>query len=78
MTLIQDKWKEMVACSRENIEDFRDFLDDKATVWANKEMNNYQKAMLFLVKSNENWEDLVTEDQAKFIKTMIRRAESYK
>ena len=70
-----NKWKEVVQTSKENIEDFNDFSSDKAIVWADKELQNYKKAMLILVQGNPNWDMHVTEDQYNFINTMTRRGE---
>ena len=70
------KWCEMVKSSKDAIEDFNDFAEDKAVVWADKEITNYKKAMLILVNGNANWDMCVTEEQEKLIKTMVRRAEA--
>ena len=71
-----DKWKEMVNSSRAAIEDFNDFSDDTAIVWANVQLECYKEAMLALVASNSDWAMSVTYDQKKFIGRMIRRAEA--
>ena len=71
-----EKWKEMVISSRCAIEDFRDFSEDKAIVWADVQIGCYREAMLTLVNSNNNWALSVTADQEALINTMIRRAEA--
>lgn len=71
-----DKWKEMVACSKDDIQDFRDFPDDKAIVWADNQMNCYREAMLALVRGNTDWAMTVNEYDERLIETMIRRAEA--
>lgn len=71
----QDTWKIMVHNSREEIENLNDFKEDKAIVWADNELRNYRRAMLILAKSNPNWALSVSEDDEKFINTMIRRGE---
>ena len=71
-----EKWKEMVRSSRELIEDFNDFSDDKAVVWADNQIRSYQESMMALVRGNSNWAMTVTEDQEKLIETMVRRAEA--
>lgn len=35
---VSDKWKEMVTASERVIEDFNDFADDRATVWADNQI----------------------------------------
>lgn len=70
------KWKEMVNSSRAAIEDFNDFADDKAVVWADSQIGCYQEAMLALVRGNSNWAMTVTDDEELLIDTMLRRAEA--
>ena len=70
-----DKWKEMAANSRSAVEDFRDFSDDKAIVWADVQIGCYKSAMLALIRGNSNWAQGVTSDEEKLILTMLRRAE---
>lgn len=70
------KWDEMVKSSKGAIEDFRDFADDKAVVWADNEMKNYKRAMMILVNSNNNYDMSLGEEDSKFISTMINRATS--
>ena len=70
-----EKWKHMVRGSKLAIEDFRDFSEDKAVVWADVQINCYKEAMLALVNGNSNWASSVTADQEALINTMIRRAE---
>lgn len=70
------KWKEMVAGSRDAIEDFNAFADDTAIVWANSQINCYKEAMLALVRGNSDWAMTVTDGQEKLIETMVRRAEA--
>lgn len=71
-----DKWKEMVSDSKQAKEDFNEFADDEAILWANKELENYKRAMLILANSNNNWPMAVSDDDEALISTMIRRAES--
>ena len=66
----------MLETSKSEIESFNDFAEDRAIVWADKEITNYKKAMLILVRANANWEMCVTDDQERLIKTMVRRAEA--
>ena len=68
------KWKEMVNSSRDAIEDFRDFEDDKAIVWADTQIGSYKEGMLALVRGNSDWAKTVSYDQEKLIETMVRRA----
>lgn len=68
------KWDEMVKSSKAQIEDFRDFADDNAVVWADNEMRNYKRAMMILVNSNNNYNMSLGEEDSKFVQTMIRRA----
>jgi len=70
------KWKEMVSNSKSQIEDFNDFLDDKAIVWADNEMNNYKRAMMILVGAETNYRGLLTEQDTKFVETMINREQA--
>lgn len=71
-----DKWNEMVCSSKEQFENFNDFSEDKAIIWADNELNNYKRAMMALVNSNSNWEMSIADvEQCKFVNTMIRRAE---
>ncbi len=70
------KWKQMVNGSRSAIEEFNDFADDKAIVWADNQIGCYKEAMLALVRGNSNWAMTVTDDQQKLIETMVRRAEA--
>ena len=35
---VYDKWKDMVVASQRVIEDFNDFADDRATVWADNQI----------------------------------------
>ena len=71
-----EKWKQMVKGSRAAIEDFNDFADDKAVVWADNQIECYKEAMLALVRGNSNWAMTITDDQEKLIETMVRRAEA--
>ena len=71
-----EKWKAMVKGSRAAIEDFNDFADDKAVVWADNQIGCYKEAMLALVRGNSNWAMTVTDEQEKLIETMVRRAEA--
>lgn len=71
-----EKWKEMVKSSRAEIEDFNDFADDKAIVWADNQIRSYKEAMMALVRGNNNWRITVNDDQQALIETMIRRAEA--
>lgn len=66
----------MVRGSKEAIEDFNDFLDDKAVVWADNELRNYKRAMQILASSCSNWALNVSDEDEKFVETMLRRAES--
>ena len=68
------KWKEMVNSSKDAIEDFRDFEDDKAIVWADTQISCYKEGMLALVRGNSDWAKTVSYDQEKLIETMVRRA----
>lgn len=70
------KWEEMVKSSKDAIEDFNDFADDKAIVWADNEIKNYRRAMLILAGANSNYDMSLNDDDSKFVGTMIRRAES--
>jgi two-component SAPR family response regulator len=69
-----EKWKEMVNGSKESIENFNDFLDDKAIVWADNEMNNYRLAMLVMINSGVTWQDYLSEDGKKLVMTMLNRS----
>lgn len=69
-----EKWGEMVKTSKSQIEDFRNFSDDKAIVWADNEMKNYKRAMMILVASNNNYDMSLGDEDSKFIQTMINRA----
>ena len=71
-----NKWSEMVKGSKDAIEDFNDFADDKAIVWADNELKNYKRAMLILANSNSNWSMPLADEDESFIQTMIRRAQS--
>ena len=71
-----EKWKEMVKGSRAAIEDFNDFADDKAVVWANNELENYKRALLILQGAYSDWAMNVTDEDEDFVNTMIRRAEA--
>ena len=71
-----DKWKEMTLNSRAAIENFNDFSDDKAIVWADVQIGCYKEAMLAVVRGNSNWAQGVTDEQEKLIETMVRRAEA--
>ena len=70
------EWDEMVKSSKDAIEDFNDFADDKAIVWADDEIKNYKRAMLILARANSNFCMSLSDDESKFINTMILRAES--
>ncbi len=70
------KWKVIATESRLAIEEFRDFSDDKAIVWADNQIKCYKEAMLALVHGNSNWVMTVTDDQQELIETMVRRAEA--
>ena len=70
------KWDEMVVNSRAAKEDFRDFADDKAIIWADNEMKNYKRAMLLLKNSHSNWAMSLNDEDERFVQTMINRAES--
>ena len=70
------KWNEMVKGSNAAVEEFRDFSDDKAIVWAENQMQAYKQSMLALVRGNSDWATTVTDDQEFLIKTMVRRAEA--
>ena len=72
----KDKWKEMVKNSKELIENFNDFSDDKAVVWADVQLECYKEAMLALVSGDSNWPMNVTDEQEKLIETMVRRAQA--
>ncbi len=72
----QQKWKQMVNSSKSQIEDFNDFAEDKAIVWADNQIGCYKESMLALVRGNSNWGMTVTEDQQNLIETMVRRAEA--
>lgn len=69
-----EAWKEVVHTAKDNIENFNDFKEDTAIVWADKELQNYKRAMLILHKfsglSN------MTEDEEALVETMVRRAEA--
>ena len=71
----QKKWLEMVSSSRVAEELFNDFADDNAIVWANKELENYKRAMMVLIegKSDNMYKGLSKED-VDLIETMERRA----
>jgi len=69
-------WEEMVKDCKEAVEDFNDFPDDRATIWADNELKNYKRAMLILANSHRDWVLNVNEDDEKFVSTMIRRTES--
>ena len=71
-----DKWKEMVQNSRTVIEDFNDFSEDSAIVWADVQIGCYKEAMLALVRSNSSWAMNVSDEQELLIDTMVRRAEA--
>lgn len=67
-------WEEMVNNCKEAVEDFNNFSEDMATIWADNELKNYKRALLILAKSHSGW---ISEDDEKFVSTMIKRAESY-
>jgi len=71
-----EKWNEMTNSSKAAIEDFNDFADDKAIVWADNEIKNYKRAMMILVHSNSNWSMPLGDEDDKFLQTMINRATS--
>ena len=70
------KWKEVVKNSKELIENFNNFSDDTAIVWADVQIGCYKEAMLALVRSNSNWAMDVSEEQELLIITMVNRAEA--
>ena len=72
----KEKWADMAKNSRAEIEDFKDFSEDKAIVWADVQIENYKKAMLALIQGNRNWHHCMTEEKEEFINTMVRRAEA--
>lgn len=71
-----EKWDIMAHNSRAAIEDFNDFEEDRAIAWADKELRNYRRAMMVLASSNSNWAMSVSDDDEKFISTMLRRGEA--
>jgi len=73
----KERWEEMVKDCKEAVEDFNDFPEDKAIIWADNELKNYKRAMLILANSHSDWSLNISEDDEKFVSTMIRRAESY-
>lgn len=70
------KWDEMVNNSKEAIENFNNFADDKAIVWADNEIKNYKRAMMILVAANSNYNMNLEDEDSKFVQTMIHRAEA--
>jgi hypothetical protein len=70
------KWDEMVRSSRRAKEDFNNFADDNAIVWADNEMRNYKRAMLILKNAHSDWAMSLSDDDERFVQTMINRAES--
>ena len=70
-------WEEMVNNCKEAVEDFNNFSEDMATIWADNELKNYKRAMLILANSHSDWSLNISEDDEKFVSTMIKRAESY-
>jgi len=71
-----EKWRELVEQSKNQIENFNDFSEDTAIVWADNQIKDYKRAMLILARSNSNWAMNVSDDDEKLIDTMIRRAEA--
>lgn len=69
-------WNKMVSDSRNLIEDFDNFADDTAIVWADKEMKNYKRAMMMLIESQNNCNIALSTDDKKFIETMFNRAQA--
>lgn len=72
----QLKWNEMVSSSKDAKEYFNEFADDRAIIWADSEMRNYIRAMLLLKNTNDNWAMNLSEEDEKFVTSMILRAES--
>ena len=70
------KWGEMVANSKAAKEDFREFADDRAIIWADNEMINYRRAMLLLKNAHSDWAMRMNGEDKRFVQTMINRAES--
>ena len=68
----QDKWKEMAKQSSQSIEEFNDFIDDKAIVWADSELKNYKRAVKLLTSVNKG----ISKEDGKFIATMERRSKA--
>ena len=63
---VYDKWKDMVVASQRVIEDFNDFADDRATVWADNQIKTLtaeRDALKTSLERCENW----FESQAKVV-----------
>ena len=67
----------MVDGSREAKNDFNNFSDDDAILWADAQIESYKNAMLSLARSHSDWAMSVSDDDERLIDTMIRRAEEY-
>jgi hypothetical protein len=65
-----EAWKEVVHTARDNIDNLNDFKEDTAIVWADKELQNYKRAMMALATRSNSQDDL------SLIDTMVRRAEA--
>ena len=68
-------WEDLVAESKEEIENFNNFQSDDAIVWADNQLTAYKKELLAMANGNNNWAQGVSDDDQKLITTMIRRAE---
>jgi len=66
----------MVQSSKAAKENFSEFADDNAIIWADNEMRNYKRAMLLLKNTNSDWTMNLGDEDERFVATMIRRAES--
>ena len=71
-----EKWKEMVNSSRRAVDDFNDFADDNAIIWADSQIKSYRQAMQALIQGNGNWRVTVNDEQARLVDTLTRRSEA--
>jgi hypothetical protein len=51
--IISNKWAELVMQSRSAIENFNDFIDDKAVCWADDRINGLSLALSAILDSGE-------------------------
>lgn len=78
-----DVWEHLVTERKEVVEGFRDHSEDQAILWADKELKNYQRALLLIVEkflgcsspecAGSTLNRLEIDDY-QFIMTVLRRA----